>query len=67
MVYSSRLFETVILQSCSPASSSIARVFLDRYARSPESSLTAFRRLPSGSSTSFAVFIAFGTPLCSTS
>ena len=67
IVNSSRLFDATIMQSSSPAASSIFRAFFDRYARSPESSRMPFRRLPIGISTSFATRIAFGTPDASTS
>ena len=63
MVYSSRLLDTVILQSVRPASSSAARTFLEKYARSPLSMRMPLRRLPMGSKTSLATRIAFTTPL----
>lgn len=67
MEYSSRLLDAMILQSSNPAESSILRTSLVRYARSPESRRTPFRRFPIGSNTSLAHLMAFGVPERSTS
>ena len=67
IVYSSKLLDAMILQSSKPASSSMRRAFLAKYARSPESRRIPFKRFPIGSNTSFATLIALGTPEFNTS
>ena len=60
--YSSSEFVAHILQSSYPASSNIFLTFLDKYAKSPLSSLTAFGLYPLGFRTSLNTLIAFGRP-----
>lgn len=60
--YSSSEFVAHILHSVYPASSNIFLTFLDKYAKSPLSSLTAFGLYPLGFRTSLNTFIALGSP-----
>ena len=60
--YSSNELVAHILQSAYPASSNIFLTFLDKYAKSPLSNLTAFGLYPLGFKTSLNTFIAFGSP-----
>ena len=60
---SSRAFDTVILHSGQPASSSIALALRVRYAMSPESKRMPHLVMPSGRSTSLKALMALGTPL----